>query len=164
MFSATSITRRRLAASIGQHFLSSNGAAAISGSVRFLATAKGEGSRQPVMAEAGSTTFAALEARLNLKFKDAGLMEQVCTHKSFENGRLPSNERLEWMGKRVLNLYVGEYLHVKYPNLPTETLQDVQHANFGLTSLAEVAKHFGMKPAMRWMASSKEAPNVGLTK
>ncbi|KAI9504805.1 54S ribosomal protein L3 mitochondrial [Coemansia spiralis] len=115
-------------------------------------------------ASTGPTSYAALEARLNIKFKDIGLMERVCTHKSFEQGRLPSNDRLSWLGKRALNLYVGEYLQLKYPNLVPETLQDVQHANFGITSLAEVARHFGMQPVMRWKSVSKDAPKVGLTK
>ncbi|KAJ2359067.1 54S ribosomal protein L3 mitochondrial [Coemansia erecta] len=112
----------------------------------------------------GASTYAALSARLNITFSDPTLMEQVCTHKSYEQGRLASNDRMQWVGKRVLNLYVGEYLAAKYPNLTIEMLQDAQHASFGLSSLAEVAKHFGMAAAMRWESSAKEAPNVGLTK
>ncbi|KAJ2760759.1 54S ribosomal protein L3 mitochondrial [Coemansia sp. BCRC 34490] len=119
---------------------------------------------QQEAAEPSTSTFSALESRLNLKFKDSGLMEQVCTHRSYEQGRGVSNERLVWLGKRVLNLHVGEHLQKTYPNLPPETLQDVQHANFGLMGLAEVAKHFGMQPAMRWTPVVKEAPQVGLTK
>ncbi|KAJ2559514.1 54S ribosomal protein L3 mitochondrial [Coemansia sp. RSA 1933] len=117
-----------------------------------------------VTTEPGASTFAALEARLNLKFKDGKLMEQVCTHRSYEQGRLPSNEQLAWIGKRVLNLHVGEHLQKTYPNLHPEMLQDVQHANFGLGGLAEVARYFGMQPAMRWKSVVKEAPQVGLTK
>ncbi|KAJ1666723.1 54S ribosomal protein L3 mitochondrial [Coemansia sp. RSA 1813] len=117
-----------------------------------------------VSTEPGTSTFSALESRLNLKFKDTELMEQVCTHRSYEQGRVATNERLVWIGKRVLNLHVGEHLQKTYPNLPPEMLQDVQHANFGLSGLAEVAKHFGMQPAMRWKPVVKEAPQVGLTK
>ncbi|KAJ2191499.1 Arf GTPase arl1, partial [Coemansia sp. RSA 530] len=110
------------------------------------------------------STYSALEARLNITFSDPKLMEQVCTHRSFEQGRLASNDRMQWVGKRVLNLYVGEFLAAKFPNLTVEMLQDMQHANFGLASLAEVAKHFGMLPAMRWESVVKEAPHVGQTK
>ncbi|KAI8319464.1 ribonuclease III [Martensiomyces pterosporus] len=167
MFSAVPTARARISAALTQRGAISIAAKASLSTSAARSMAKESApqrSSSKVVAEPGSTTFSALEARLNLEFSDSKLMEQVCTHKSYEHGRLPSNERLEWMGKRVLNLYVGEHLHVKYPNLPTETLQDLQHANFGLASLAEVAKHFGMKPAMRWLPSSKEAPNVGLTK
>ncbi|KAJ2008027.1 54S ribosomal protein L3 mitochondrial [Coemansia thaxteri] len=125
--------------------------------------AKEAGNRQGVSV-AGPATFAALEARLNLQFGESGLMERVCTHKSYEQGRVASNERLEWLGKRVLNLYVGEHLQARYPNLGAETLQDVQHANFGMSSLAEAGRFFGMQAAMRWEPVSKDAPAVGLTK
>ncbi|KAJ2399235.1 54S ribosomal protein L3 mitochondrial [Coemansia sp. RSA 2559] len=117
-----------------------------------------------VTTEPSTSTYSALEARLNIKFKDTALMEQVCTHRSYEQGRLVSNEQLVWIGKRVLNLHVGEHLQKTYPNLHPEMLQDVQHANFGLSGLAEVARHFGMQPAMRWKSVVKEAPHVGLTK
>ncbi|KAJ2016581.1 54S ribosomal protein L3 mitochondrial [Coemansia sp. RSA 2337] len=117
-----------------------------------------------VVAEAGPTTFAALEARLNLSFGDHGVMEQVCTHKSYAQGRVEHNERLEWIGKRALNLFVGEHLIATYPNLSTEALQDVQHSSFGMSSLAEVGRHFGMQAALRWEPVSREAPAVGLTK
>ncbi|KAJ1834476.1 54S ribosomal protein L3 mitochondrial [Coemansia sp. RSA 2711] len=112
----------------------------------------------------GATTYAALAARLNLQFRDASLMEQVCTHRSYEQGRLASNERLQWLGKRVLNLHVGEFLAAKYPNLTVEMLQDLQHASFGLASLAEIGRHFGMQAALRWAPAAKEAPHVGQTK
>ncbi|KAJ2773043.1 54S ribosomal protein L3 mitochondrial [Coemansia nantahalensis] len=121
---------------------------------------------------AGRTTYAALEARLNLAFKDREMMERVCTHPSFaaaaaatEAGEGTSNERLQWIGKRVLNLYVGEHLAAKYPNMPVEMLQDVQHGSFGLSSLAEVGRHFGLQPALRWRSVAKEEDaKVGLTK
>ncbi|KAJ2644974.1 54S ribosomal protein L3 mitochondrial [Coemansia sp. RSA 1694] len=124
----------------------------------------GTGKRAVAVAEAGPSTYAALEARLNLAFGDSSVMEQVCTHKSYAQGRASHNERLEWIGKRALNLFVGEHLVATYPNLAPEALQDVQHASFGMSSLAEVGRHFGMQAAMRWEPVSREAPAVGLTK
>ncbi|KAJ2849725.1 54S ribosomal protein L3 mitochondrial [Coemansia brasiliensis] len=120
--------------------------------------------KQPSTKHISPATYSALAARLNIKFSNPSLIEQVCTHKSYEQGRLESNGRMQWIGKRVLNLYVGEHLAAKYPNLTAEMLQDMQHANFGLSSLAEVAKSFGMQAAMRWEPVVKEAPHVGLTK
>ncbi|KAJ2708913.1 54S ribosomal protein L3 mitochondrial [Coemansia spiralis] len=112
----------------------------------------------------GRTTYAALESRLNLAFKDGSMMERVCTHRSF-GAESPCNERLQWIGKRVLNLYVGEYLEAKFPNMSVEMLQDMQHASFGLASLAEVGRHFGLQPALRWRPATKaEEAKVGLTK
>ncbi|KAJ1798705.1 54S ribosomal protein L3 mitochondrial [Coemansia sp. RSA 2598] len=118
----------------------------------------------PIINNSDETTYAALEARLNVQFNDRGLMKQVCTHKSYDQGLESSNERLQWLGKRVLNLYVGEYLVAKYPNLPMESLQDVQHANFGMASLAEAGRHFGMLPALRWTSSAGPTQTVGATK
>ncbi|KAJ2157722.1 54S ribosomal protein L3 mitochondrial [Coemansia sp. RSA 552] len=134
------------------------------GAVRGMAKEAAEKSRGTNVKHIARTTYAALSARLDLSFASEDTMKQVCTHRSYEQGRLASNERMQWVGKRVLNLYVGEYLAAKYPNLPVEVLQDVQHANYGLTNLAEIGRHFGMGPAMRWESVEREAPQVGLTK
>ncbi|KAJ1727235.1 54S ribosomal protein L3 mitochondrial [Coemansia biformis] len=48
--------------------------------------------------------------------------------------------------------------------MSVEMLQDVQHGSFGLGSLAEVGRHFGMQPALKWRSVVKEDPKVGVTK
>ncbi|KAJ1893976.1 54S ribosomal protein L3 mitochondrial, partial [Kickxella alabastrina] len=147
--------------------LASASAASISVRRAALSTFTSRKAGKPAAATAedtnGAATYAALEARLNLQFKDRSLMELVCTHTSHEQGREGSNERLQWLGKRVLNLVVGEYLYAKYPNLPAEALQDVQHGSFGMASLAEVGRHFGMQPALRWTSVTADQ-SVGVTK
>ncbi|KAJ2902302.1 54S ribosomal protein L3 mitochondrial [Coemansia aciculifera] len=164
MFSTAATVMR--GSRIGAKLLVTGGSrAALSiGTAHKMAKETGNAAGRRVVAEPGATTFAALEARLNLTFGDSTLMEQVCTHKSYGQGRVAHNERLEWIGKRVLNLYVGEHLLATYPNLSPEALQDVQHASFGMSSLAEVGRHFGMQAAMRWEPVSRDAPGVGLTK
>ncbi|KAJ2076982.1 54S ribosomal protein L3 mitochondrial [Coemansia sp. RSA 988] len=139
------------------------GAVNLSG-FRLMATESAANNKSRSNTATGLTTYSALIARLDLKFEDPKTMEQVCTHKSYERGRLACNDRMQWVGKRVLNLFVGEHLAAKYPNLSVEMLQDLQHAYFGLSSLAEVGRHFGMQPALRWESVVKEAPEVGLTK
>ncbi|KAJ2744330.1 54S ribosomal protein L3 mitochondrial [Coemansia sp. BCRC 34301] len=164
MFStATAIRGSRIGARLA---MSGGSRAALSiGTARKMAKeVPGGGAGRRVVAEPGSTTYASLEARLNLTFGDSSVMEQVCTHKSYAQGRLAHNERMEWIGKRVLNLFVGEHLEATYPNLTSEALQDVQHASFGMSNLAEIGRHFGMQAAMRWEPVSREAPAVGLTK
>ncbi len=54
-----------------------------------------------------------LEARLGHTFKDRGLLKRALTHASAD-GTL-SNERLEFLGDRVLGLIVAEELHARYP-------------------------------------------------
>ncbi|GBF57247.1 ribonuclease 3 [Candidatus Phycosocius bacilliformis] len=53
-----------------------------------------------------------LEERLAYRFKDRGLLERALTHKSRGDGQpgFAHNERLEWLGDRVLGLMTAERL------------------------------------------------------
>ncbi len=60
----------------------------------------------------------ALEARLGHRFRDRTLLEEALTHASGLKGlghRARSNERLEFLGDRVLGLVVAERLLQHYP-------------------------------------------------
>lgn len=54
----------------------------------------------------------AFEARLGYQFKDRALLERALTHKSRGDGQrgFAHNERLEWLGDRVLGLLAAEKL------------------------------------------------------
>jgi ribonuclease III len=54
----------------------------------------------------------AFEARLGYQFKDHALLERALTHKSRGDGQrgFAHNERLEWLGDRVLGLLAAERL------------------------------------------------------
>jgi ribonuclease-3 len=69
--------------------------------------------------------LSALEERLGYRFKDVALLEQALTHKSFVTGRKhASNQRLEFLGDRVLGLAVAEMLYGSFPgNLEGELSQ-----------------------------------------
>jgi ribonuclease-3 len=69
--------------------------------------------------------LSALEERLGYRFKDIALLEQALTHKSFVTGRKhASNQRLEFLGDRVLGLAVAEMLYEFFPgNLEGELSQ-----------------------------------------
>ncbi|MGB8362958.1 MAG: ribonuclease III [Rhizomicrobium sp.] len=56
----------------------------------------------------------ALAARLGHEFKDRNLLERALTHASANTVR--SNERLEFLGDRVLGLVIAEKLHRLYPD------------------------------------------------
>jgi ribonuclease-3 len=58
--------------------------------------------------------LAQFEARLGHTFHDRALLERALTHASASSGG--SNERLEFLGDRVLGLVVAEKLFVLYPN------------------------------------------------
>jgi ribonuclease-3 len=55
-----------------------------------------------------------LEARIGYTFRDPALLERALTHASASNGA--SNERLEFLGDRVLGLAIAEKLFALYPD------------------------------------------------
>ena len=55
-----------------------------------------------------------LENIINYKFKDSKILHQCLTHKSFDP--LNNNEKLEFLGDRVLGLIISEKLLELYPN------------------------------------------------
>lgn len=57
--------------------------------------------------------LAALQARLGYEFREPELLERALTHASAST--VASNERLEFLGDRVLGLIVAEWLHHEYP-------------------------------------------------
>jgi ribonuclease III len=61
-----------------------------------------------------------LEATLGHTFRDPELLRRALTHASVSTSG--SNERLEFLGDRVLGLVIAEKLHRLYPNDPEGTL------------------------------------------
>jgi ribonuclease-3 len=93
----------------------------------------------------------ALEARLGRAFNDRELLERALTHASVGEGsrRVRDNERLEFLGDRVLGLLAAEHV--------TETYREVREGqlNVKLVGLvnkgacARVARRLGLGPALR---------------
>jgi ribonuclease-3 len=72
----------------------------------------------------------------------AALLERALTHRSFayENGGLPTNERLEFLGDSVLGLIVTDTLYREYPDLPEGQLAKLRAAVVNMRALAGVAR------------------------
>ncbi len=72
----------------------------------------------------------------------AELLERALTHRSFayENGGLPTNERLEFLGDSVLGLIVTDTLFRGYPDLPEGQLAKLRAAVVNMRALAGVAR------------------------
>jgi ribonuclease-3 len=81
-----------------------------------------------------------------LRVLDAGLsprlLERALTHRSYayENGGLPTNERLEFLGDSVLGLVVTDALFRGYPELPEGHLAKLRAAVVNMRALAGVAR------------------------
>ena len=67
-----------------------------------------------------------VEKIIKYSFKKPELLEQALTHKSFDNER--NNEKLEFLGDRVLGLTISQILLNKYPN-EKEGIIDKKYAN-----------------------------------
>ena len=92
---------------------------------------------------AGRST-AWLRDALGVELPD-GLLGLALTHRSFayENGGLPTNERLEFLGDSVLGLVVTDELYRSQPDLPEGQLAKLRASVVNMTSLAGVARRLG---------------------
>ena len=77
---------------------------------------------------------------------DEPLLLRALTHRSFayENGGLPNNERLEFLGDSVLGLVVTETLYRVHPDLAEGHLAKLRAAVVNMRALADVARSFSL--------------------
>ncbi len=77
---------------------------------------------------------------------DASLLEHALTHRSYayENGGLPNNERLEFLGDSVLGLVVTESLYSDHPDMAEGQLAKLRAAVVNMRALASVARDLGV--------------------
>jgi ribonuclease-3 len=82
-----------------------------------------------------------LQHRLGLVV-DPALLERALTHRSYayENGGLPTNERLEFLGDSVLGLVVTDTLYRRHPELPEGQLAKLRAAVVNARALADVGR------------------------
>ena len=87
-----------------------------------------------------------LENVINYKFNSKELIKQSLTHKSF-NEKV-NNEKLEFLGDRVLGLIISKNLLMKYPN-DKEGIIDKKYANLvNKKKCAEIAETINLKKFM----------------
>ena len=92
------------------------------------------------------TNYPELRAALGDPTLDAELLERALTHRSFayENGGLPTNERLEFLGDSVLGVVVTETLYRSHPDLSEGRLAKLRAAVVNARALAEVGRLIGV--------------------
>jgi ribonuclease III len=78
-------------------------------------------------------------------------LERALTHRSYayENGGLPTNERLEFLGDSVLGLVVTDALFRGYPKLPEGHLAKLRAAVVNMRALADVARDLRLGDYLR---------------
>jgi ribonuclease-3 len=89
-----------------------------------------------------STTH--LEAAVGVAL-DPDLLNRALTHRSYayENGGLPTNERLEFLGDAVLGVVITTALFHDHPDLPEGQLAKLRASVVNMRALAEVARRLG---------------------
>ena len=89
----------------------------------------------------GNSRHAELCGLLDVRLS-VDLLEQALTHRSYayENGNLPTNERLEFLGDSVLGLVVTDTLYRTHPELPEGQLAKLRAAVVNMRALAEVGR------------------------
>lgn len=82
---------------------------------------------------------------------DAELLELALTHRSYayENGGIPTNERLEFLGDAVLGVIVTDYLYKTFPDQSEGRLAKLRAAVVNANSLADVARGLAVGPMVR---------------
>lgn len=90
-----------------------------------------------------------LQERIGYVFHDLSLLETALTHSSFVNecrhsGACGSNERMEFLGDAVLQIYVSEYLYTAFPALPEGELTKFRQHLVCEGTLAALAEKAGL--------------------
>ncbi len=83
---------------------------------------------------------------LGYKFKDLALLRTALTHKSFSSDH---NERLEFLGDALLNLYVTEYLYDRFDSLDEGKLTQFKATIVSRENLTKIAGSIGLSNFIR---------------
>ena len=102
-------------------------------------------SKSRVKAPAARTDREVLLNRWGIKI-DPKLLELALTHRSWahEQGGLPTNERLEFLGDSVLGLVVTEELYERFPGVSEGQLAKMRSATVSEPALAQIAQQLGL--------------------
>ncbi|HTX50180.1 MAG TPA: ribonuclease III [Caulobacteraceae bacterium] len=95
-----------------------------------------------------AAAVADLERRLGHVFADRALLERALTHASVGHGA-PDNERLEFLGDRVLALVMSQALLERDPEADAGRLSKRLHVLVSRETCAEIGRALGIGPALR---------------
>ena len=94
--------------------------------------------------------YATLIQRLGISI-EAELLELALTHSSYayENGKIPNNERLEFLGDSVLGFVVTGHVYSENPDLDEGSLSRLRSATVSAKTLAKAANEIGLGEFVR---------------
>jgi len=94
-----------------------------------------------------------LSGQLGHRFSDPTLLETALTHRSFANevrdDAVHDNERLEFLGDAVIDLYVSERLYARMPHWAEGELSRARASLVNEKSLADLARQLGLGTLLR---------------
>ncbi|HEY8127716.1 MAG TPA: ribonuclease III [Hyphomicrobium sp.] len=108
--------------------------------------------------------FKELETKLGYRFKNPELLERALTHASVRGGKVArfDNERLEFIGDRVLGLAIAEALNGQYPDASEGELARRYNRLVRGEACAKVARNIGLGTHL--ILSDSEADSGGRNK
>ena len=98
--------------------------------------------------------YQSLEKKINIKFKDTNLLIQSLTHKSHNS--LKNNEKIEFLGDRVLGLVVAKKLLETYPNEKEGTLDKKFASLVNKKTCLEIARNINLDKYILTFNSAKK--------
>jgi ribonuclease-3 len=109
----------------------------VSARVSLSRSSDGDSTSQRPVGRLGAHLFEVVDQRI-----DEALLLRALMHRSYayENGGLPNNERLEFLGDSVLGLVVTDSLYAVHPDLAEGQLAKLRAAVVNMHALAEVAR------------------------
>ncbi|MFC4374851.1 ribonuclease III [Nocardia halotolerans] len=110
----------------------------------------------------GSADNASLLTALGVDVRPE-LLRLALTHRSYayENGGLPTNERLEFLGDSVLGLSITERLYTEHPEKSEGELAKLRASVVNMHALAEVARGLGDGGLGRYLLLGKGEEQTG---
>lgn len=107
--------------------------------------------------------FTPFETRTGIRFKDANLLQQAFTHRSYLNEhpkqKILHNERLEFLGDAVLELVVTNYLYNRFPEKPEGDMTAYRASLVNTVMLSEASLDLGFNDLL--LLSRGEAKDIG---
>ena len=98
--------------------------------------------------------YSNLEKKINIKFKDKKMLIKSLTHKSYD--KINSNEKLEFLGDRVLGLVISKSLLKIYPNEDEGVLDKKLASLVNKNKCLEIAKSINLEKFILFGNNSKK--------